>query len=95
VKEPAEEKIALYIFSLLPLFQYLDAVIVDTPILDEHVRGRLGTAYQIQERLARTETFLGYLDQCSKAVRDGELLGEWRRVTTLARQDISEIRRRT
>lgn len=84
-----------HIFSLLPMFQYLDAIIIDTPIIDENIRGKLGDTYQIHARLARTEAFVGYLDNCSKAIKDGELLSEWRRVAALALEDISEIRRRT
>ena len=83
-----------HIFSLLPIFQYIDAIIIDTPIIDEKVRAEIGDSYQINERLLRTEVFLGYLDDSSKAIKDGELLAEWRRVVALARENITEIRLR-
>jgi hypothetical protein len=84
-----------HIFSLLPMFQYLDAIIIDTPIIDESVRRKIDDVEQIHERLARTEAFLSYLDDCSRAIKDGELLAEWRRGAALARENISEVRLRT
>jgi hypothetical protein len=39
--------------ELCRYFQYVDAMIVDTPIVDEKVRQSIGIAYDIDARLAR------------------------------------------
>jgi hypothetical protein len=83
-----------HIFSLLPVFQYLDAVIVDTPIIDDDLRQQMPDVHEINQRLERTEGFLEYLDKCSRWIRDGDLLEEWRRVSVQAIKNIAEIRAR-
>lgn len=47
---------------MISIFTYVDAVIVDTPIVDPAVRQTVHDASQIQERLERAEVFRQYLD---------------------------------
>jgi DNA-binding PadR family transcriptional regulator len=46
---------------LLQSFAYVDAMIVDTPVVDGVVRGALKNSITIQQRLDRFELFLDYL----------------------------------
>lgn len=48
--------------SMLRHFVYLDAVVVDTPILDMHARRQLRDVRSITERLARGQQFMDYLN---------------------------------
>lgn len=43
-------------------FSYVDAMIVDTPIVDPSIRAQLTDAWSIKERTSRAELFLGYLN---------------------------------
>jgi hypothetical protein len=56
--------IGAYIVWRLPsMFAYLDAVVVDTPILDDGYRNKILDAHTIDERLNRAELFRIYLDR--------------------------------
>jgi GTPase SAR1 family protein len=48
---------------LAGMFTYLDAVVVDTPILDENYRRLITDVHSISERLRRAEVFRVYLDK--------------------------------
>ncbi|WJL97043.1 hypothetical protein QSU92_07715 [Microbacterium sp. ET2] len=45
-------------------FPYVDAVIVDTPILDPTTRGEIRDVFDIEDRILRAETFMRYLGEC-------------------------------
>jgi hypothetical protein len=47
---------------LLRTFVYLDAVVVDTPVVDDDVAHRLDDHRDIEDRLKRAEHFISYLD---------------------------------
>ena len=52
-----------YTFKELPgYFSYVDAMVVDTPIVDSGIRGTLGNSLNITERLSRMVVFKRYLD---------------------------------
>ncbi len=55
---------AYHLLNLLPMFQYVDAMIVDTPILDSNVRSQIHDEAGITGRLRRCEAFRRYLDKC-------------------------------
>ena len=56
--------IGLYhIQELLGNFSYLDAVIVDTPILDSQLEHHIGDAHTLAERVERAFVFREYLDR--------------------------------
>ncbi|WUH98829.1 hypothetical protein OHR68_35845 [Spirillospora sp. NBC_00431] len=48
---------------LAGMFAYLDAMVIDTPIVDDAYRLLIGDAYSLSERLARSEYFRAYLDK--------------------------------
>lgn len=54
---------AYHIRRLCRLFQYIDAIIVDTPILTPSVRTAVSDERNIVERLDRTNEFRRYLDE--------------------------------
>jgi len=52
---------AYYVKRLITRFTYLDAVIVDTPILSAELRGQIANELDIHERLARAKLFADYV----------------------------------
>lgn len=50
--------------KLVSNFAYVDAVVVDTPILDPSSRALIRDVFDIEERIARAENFAAYLDAC-------------------------------
>ena len=51
-----------HINRLCHQFSYVDAIIVDTPIFDPHVRSLMRDVHSIEQRLERAEIFRQYLD---------------------------------
>lgn len=49
--------------TLISDFAYLDAVVVDTPILNPRFRAQIRDVQPIEERIERVECFIGYLDE--------------------------------
>lgn len=49
---------------LLQMFSYLDAMVVDTPVIDPSVREKITDAQMLDERITRMRVFVGYLDDC-------------------------------
>jgi len=80
-----------HIFSLVNVFQYLDATIIDTPIIDEDIRQKISDVPTINERIDRTKYFLNYLDNCSKSIQDKELQSVWRNISSEVKREITEI----
>ena len=78
---------------LVGTFQYLDAIIVDTPILDEELRARINDDRQIRSRLVRCREFIEYLDECSKLIQDSDAIQLWRDVYSSVADNIESIRR--
>ena len=66
-----------HISELSSTFTYLDAVVVDTPILDKELRSQIKDAHSLAERLERARTFCSYLDDCWKAIEGNDLPFEW------------------
>ncbi len=83
-----------HIFSLVMVFQYVDAIIDDTPILDDDLRAKIRQETEISKRLDRTVAFVGYLDDCSEQLQDKELKSVWRDISKTVKQNIEEIRNR-
>ena len=79
---------------LLVLFVYMDAVVVDTPILDKTWRLQLQTADTIKSRLDRAELFLTYLDASWSQCTADNTGFDWAAKSGKCRSDIQRIRRR-
>lgn len=58
--------------NLATEFQYVDAMTVDTPVIDPTYRKNIHDSYRIEERISRTDTFIAYLTQCADALVDTE-----------------------
>jgi hypothetical protein len=63
---------AYHLNNLVTDFMYVDAVIVDTPIIDHAARAHIFDTQKIEERLNRTKAFLEYLGDCSGSIADAE-----------------------
>jgi hypothetical protein len=72
-------------------FQYVDAMIVDTPIVDEAVRLQFGHADSIDQRLERAEVFVDYLDSQWKTIADKSVAWDWTGVSTSVHEEIAKI----
>jgi GTPase SAR1 family protein len=53
-----------HIERLCNSFEYIDAIVVDTPVFDNDIRDSIHDERYISERLDRANTFRDYLDKC-------------------------------
>jgi len=77
------------------IFQYIDAMTLDTPVLDADVRSEIVDTFIIHERLKRTEAFIKYLDRSVDNVPDDVIVNFWREQSEAAWENIREIYART
>jgi hypothetical protein len=74
-------------------FEYVDAIVVDTPVGNPTVRGQLTSVRAIRLRLERAEVFLGYLDSAWEASRLSELgVFDWAACASAVRSRIAVVR---
>ncbi|MDR3727787.1 MAG: hypothetical protein P4K86_12170 [Terracidiphilus sp.] len=74
-------------------FYYIDAVIVDTPILDDSVREKVRNVQPIGDRLARAEIFIKeYLDPAWESIAKDAIGFDWSTLSVEAVQQIEDIR---
>jgi hypothetical protein len=59
-----------HVDHLLGMFLYYDAVVLDTPILDDRIRATISSEAAIAARLTRADAFINYLACASDAVND-------------------------
>ncbi len=83
---------AYHINELAVQFQYVDAMIVDTPVLDEAVRRKMVDSQSISERLNRVVAFIEYLDTCSSSLKDRDAISLWKDVHTRLVADVEQVR---
>ncbi len=74
-------------------FQYLDAVAVDTPILDQAYRIAIRDARTLEERLQRAEEFATYFDQQWLPLEGLAMGFDWCEASKQLRENIARIRR--
>lgn len=85
--------VGAYATRKLPtLFQYLDAVIVDTPIIEEEARGKIRDCKTIFERLDRAEIFTAYLDRQWAPLEGKGLAFDWQVLSKDAKEHFMRIR---
>lgn len=82
---------AYHITHLLDSFNYYDAVVVDTPVLDENVRKKLGGQLGIRDRLERGRHFVGYLSTMTQYLQDSASSTFLQDQFALAMIDIDDI----
>ena len=64
---------SFHVTTLVRQFQYADAVVVDTPILDDATRtSQIRDVRHIRERLDRARTFLRYLERQAEHLTDAD-----------------------
>lgn len=80
-----------HLHSLLTFFQYYDAIIIDTPILDDDFRNEIKDTSNLQERLERAKNFIKYLDQHSASISDKDILAFWEETSKTMKYKIEEI----
>jgi hypothetical protein len=74
-------------------FEYLDAVVLDTPITDAELRHRIRDVRAVVPRLQRAETLLTYLDACWAESGLADLGAfDWPEALSGARADIELVR---
>jgi hypothetical protein len=79
---------------LLGNFTYLDAVIVDTPIVNEKLRASLEVVKAVKPRLARAKNFLQYLDEQWQESLAGKVSFDWPALSERARAHMLDIEAR-
>jgi len=80
-----------HIFNLISEFQYLDAAIIDTPILDEKIRDSIKNIIDIDGRLERTKLFINYLTSSVEIIVDNEIRSLWEKISNSAIDKINDI----
>jgi len=81
-----------HLFSVVRQFQYVDSVIIDTPIVDEEVKKDISLESDIHTRLARTEIFVRYLDSCALTLKDTEIQNLWKEISIAIGENINDIK---
>ena len=81
-----------YYQKLIGKFTYVDAVIVDTPIVDTQWRQKIHDAPSISSRLSRAEAFRQYLDSQWANLAEAEDVFNWRPMSSLLYYEIEDIR---
>lgn len=85
---------AYAIHRLARSFVYLDAVVVDTPILDPQARGEIDDVSpfgHVRERLARADSFCSYLLTSWKPLAARNLPFDWEASASALRRDMERI----
>jgi hypothetical protein len=79
---------------LMQMFSYIDAMIVDTPIVDPSTRAALKDVRPIHARIERAELFRAYLDHAWLGCADAGLAIEWPSVSHALDADLQEAKYR-
>jgi len=82
-----------HIVRLVCLFQYMDAITIDTPILDSAAQLAIRDEPNINDRLVRCQRFVEYLDGCSRSIQDGGFQNQWVMTRDAVQKDIQRVRR--
>ena len=83
-----------YFRKLVGTFQYLDAVVIDTPVIDRDFKSSILSARSINERLDRAERFCSYLDYQWFELEESGTVFDWPLRSSEARSEIERIRER-
>jgi len=81
-----------HLFSLVRQFQYIDSIIIDTPILDEDTRKSILLEDEMESRLNRTKNFINYLNSCKTSIKDIEIQRLWEEIYNSIVEDIERIK---
>jgi len=79
---------------LLESFAYVDAMVVDTPILDKSTRDRVGNVSHIHQRIERFDIFVAYLEVQSQKLDWNTVGFDWGGSLGALKKDADRTRRR-
>ena len=79
---------------LLESFAYVDAMVVDTPILDKGTRDRVGNVSHIHQRIERFDIFVAYLEAQSQKLDWNAVRFDWGSSLGALKKDADRTRRR-
>lgn len=82
---------AYHVTRLAGTFMYLDAIVIDTPIMERDVRQRIENTDDLHARIQRCSLFLGYLDNCWGHLDVPEAPLQWEAISKEAQEDIARI----
>lgn len=85
---------AYHLRQLVKTFAYIDAIIVDTPILSEKYKKRIRDVSSIRDRLDRTDVFLQYLDEQWRQSGISADTYNWATISADLTQEMRHIRER-
>ncbi len=88
---------AYHFLKLIKLFIYLDAIIVDTPILDDQLRASLQSSiinHDIFNRLENCRKIISYLDSCWNEINENKIAFRWKEYSSVILEDIRSIEER-
>jgi hypothetical protein len=83
---------AYHLLRLPSLFEYVDAMIVDTPVIDHTTREAVDDAFPIHQRLDRCDIFREYLDRCWEDSSDLAVYWDWAPHSASLSDEIARIR---
>ena len=83
-----------HLIELHKKFSYIDAMIIDTPIIDVRARATITDTFFIRERLARSLTFIEYLDSCANEVLCPNTKQLWEEASKSLMNEMSAIQDR-
>jgi hypothetical protein len=82
-----------YLWKVLIVdFACVDAIVVDTPILQPDIRSQIHDVYEITDRIDRADAFMAYLTSCWP-FGDDDLLFSWPYVMDLWSRTVEAVRR--
>jgi hypothetical protein len=79
--------------KLLPTFIYVDAVVVDTPVVDAAAEEAIANCREVDDRLERARTFVTYLDNQWSLVEAGAVPFDWAETSKMLRRDFERVER--
>jgi hypothetical protein len=82
---------SFHITTLVRTFQYVDAVTVDTPILDDATRASIKDSQDIRSRLKRARDFTRYLERQAEHLTDADARRVLADIFTAIANDITDI----
>ncbi len=85
---------AYHLLRLPEMFTYLDAIMIDTPILDDAVEASLAMDNpRIRARLRNVEAFIGYLGKAWSTLAPSiETVFDWKQLGRRAGEEVAQIR---
>jgi len=80
-----------HVTRLCCLFAYIDAIVVDTPILDDTCRSEMRNVFHLQDRIARVKRFQEYLNGCWEKMDSSSCSFDWNRISLELSADLQRV----